>query len=164
MLAYADKQVDYREGYVLFQMSKSSQSIFIQYATGYIWSHCGIVGYKGGEPYVLEASNVVKLTPLNEFTHRRHFGIVYKCRYIDKPIKNKYKKYLGIPYDSQFSLTNSRYYCSELVWTIYKEQFGLTLCKPKPLSAYHTFGFSKLLKKRKNSSKSLFVAPSDLIY
>ena len=106
---------------------------------------------------MLEASNVVKLTPLNEFTHRRHFGIVYKCR-IDKPIKIKYKKYLVIPNDSQFSLTNSRYYCSELVWTINKEQFGLTLCKPKPLSAYRTFGLSKLLKKRKISSKSLFVA------
>ena len=33
LLAYADKQVDYREGDVLSQMSKSSQSIFIQYAT-----------------------------------------------------------------------------------------------------------------------------------
>ena len=156
-------QPDYCEGDVIFQISKSSQSPFVQYATGSVWSHCGIVVYKNDKPYVLEASNVVKLTPLNEFIKRGRFGITHKCRYINKPIKIKYKKYLGIPYDSQFSLTNKRYYCSELVWVIYKDQFGKTLCTPKPLSEYHTFGLSKLLKKRKIDKNSLFIAPSDLI-
>ena len=63
----------------------------------------------------------------------------------------------------QFSLNNDKYYCSELVWVIYKEQLGVELCKLNPLQHYRTFGLKSLLKKRGISKKSLFVAPSDLI-
>jgi hypothetical protein len=33
-------QPEYCEGDVIFQISKSSQSPFVQYATGSVWSHC----------------------------------------------------------------------------------------------------------------------------
>lgn len=65
---FADGSTTYKEGDIIFIISKSKQSPMIQYATGSLWSHCGIVVYKKGEPYVLETSNVVKLTPLDELT------------------------------------------------------------------------------------------------
>lgn len=161
--AFADGSTTYREGDIIFQMSKSKQSPFIAYATGSPWTHCGIVVYRNNEPYVLEASNVVKLTPLNEFYHRGRFSIVVHLRYTDKPIKINYKKYLGLPYDSKFSLTNNRYYCSELVWHIYKTQLGVELCRPKPLGSYRTRGLGRIIKKRGINPKSKFIAPSDLM-
>lgn len=154
---------DWKEGDIILQMSKSKQSPLIQYATSSVWSHCGIIVYKGNEPYVLEASNVVKLTPLKKFIDRGRFGATKRVRYFDKPVKIKYKKYLGVPYDLQFSLKNKKFYCSELVWVVYKEQFGVTLCEPKPLSKYNTLGLSKVMKRRGISEKSLFIAPCDLI-
>ena len=84
-------------------------------------------------------------------------------RYTNNPIKISYSKYIGKPYDLQFSLKNNRYYCSELVWVIYKEQLGVELCKPKSLSKYRTLGLEKTIKKRGISKKSLFVAPIDLL-
>jgi len=161
--SFAGSPAEYKEGDIVFIMSKSSQSKYIQYATSSIWSHCGIVVYKKGEPYVLEASNVVKLTPLYAFLRKGRWGMNCTRRVIDKPIKINYKQYLGIPYDSQFSWKHNRYYCSELVWVIYKKQFGIELCKPKPLSKYRIWGLSGIIKKRGIGQKSLFVAPSDLL-
>ena len=159
----AGTPAEYKEGDIVFIISKSEQSPLIQYATRSLWSHCGIVVYKNKEPYVLEASNVVKLTPLYAFLRKGRLKMNTTRRFFDKPVKIKYKQYLGIPYDSEFSLTNNRYYCSELVWVIFKKQFGIELCKPKPLSQYRTFGLSKIIKKRKISPKSKFVSPDDLL-
>lgn len=160
---FAGSPAEYKEGDIIFIMSKSSQAPLIRYATSSLWTHCGIVVYKGDEPYVLEASNVVKLTPLYAFLRKGRFKMNTTRRVINHPIKINYQKYLGIPYDSQFSLNNKRYYCSELVWVIYKRQFGIELCKPKPISEYKTFGISKVMKKRGISRKSLFIAPCDLL-
>ncbi|MCR4853928.1 MAG: hypothetical protein K5893_10105 [Prevotella sp.] len=160
---FAGSPAEYKEGDVVFIVSKSAQSKYIQYATSSIWSHCGIVVYKEGKPYVLEASNVVKLTPLHTFLKKGRWGMNCTRRVFNKPIKINYKQYLGIPYDSKFSWNHNRYYCSELVWVIYKQQFGKELCKPKPMSKYRTFGLSGILKKRGISKNSLFVAPSDIL-
>ena len=43
--AFADCNADYKEGDVIFIISKSKQSPLIQYATRSPWSHCGIVVY-----------------------------------------------------------------------------------------------------------------------
>ena len=161
--ANADGKQDYKEGDIVFQISKSQQSPLIQYATGSLWSHCGIIIMKNGKPYVLEASNVVKLTPLDEWTRKGRFHTFIQCRVKDEPIRINYRKYLGISYDLQFDLNNRKYYCSELVWEIYKKQFGIELCAPRPLSEYHTLGLSKVMKKRGIKESFLFVAPSDLL-
>lgn len=65
-----------KEGDIVFQMSKSKQSPLVQYATGSPWSHCGIIIEKDNKLYVLEASNVVKLTPFQKWKERGRFGIV----------------------------------------------------------------------------------------
>lgn len=154
---------DWKEGDIVFQTSKSEQSPLIQYATGSRWSHCGIVVKKGGQYYVLEASNVVKLTPIDSWIKRGRHGSVKKRRFLDKEVKVKYAKYLGKPYDLAFKFDNGKYYCSELVWLIYKEQFGIELCKPRKIKSYNLIGIKKQLVRRGMDENQLVVAPCDLL-
>lgn len=154
---------EWREGDIVFQISKSKQSPFIQLATKSLYSHCGIVVKKNNQFYVLEASNVVKLTPLNKWINKGRFGHCRVYTVLDKPIKIHYNQYLGQRYDTSFKFNNGKMYCSELVYDIYLKQFGIQLCKPRKVSEYGIAGLNKLLKKRGISKTQLVVAPSDLI-
>jgi hypothetical protein len=62
-----------------------------------------------------------------------------------------------------FKFKNKKYYCSELVYDIYKDQFGIQICEPRPLSDYHTLGLEKEIKRRGMKKDQLMVAPSDLM-
>lgn len=159
----ADERYDYKEGDIIFQISKSKQSPFVQFATGSVWSHCGIIIVKNNHFYVLEASNVVKLTPLDTWINRGRFKITTYRRIFNKPIKINYSKYLGQPYDLAFKFNNNKMYCSELVYTIYKDQFNYELCKPRKIKDYHTLGLSKMMRKRGMSPNQYVVAPCDLL-
>lgn len=153
----------YKEGDIVFQISKSRQSLFIQLATASPWSNCGIIIEKNNKIYVLEASNVVKLTPLKEWKARGRFNLMKQRRIFDRPIKINYHKYLGQSYDLSFRFNNEKMYCSELVYEIYKEQFGIEIAKPRRVKDYHIIGLDKLFKKRGISKNQYVVAPSDLI-
>ena len=151
-----------KEGDIIFQTSQSRQSKFVALATMSPKTHCGIIINKNDQLYVLEASNTVRLTPLKQFIDKGLFNSYSVYRYTNKPVNISYNNYLGLAYDSQFSWTNKNYYCSELVWKIYKDQLGIELCKPKPLVYYTTFGLEKVIKKRNINPRDLFVAPSDI--
>ncbi len=151
-----------KEGDIVFQTSKSQQAPFIIAATDSKWSHCGIIIEKPDGLYVLEVISTVSLTPYQQWVERgkgKHVGVK---RYTEEPVKIKYSKYLGKPYDLAFKFDNGKWYCSELVYDIYKRQLGVELCKPRPVSDYHLHGMEKLLSKRGISKEQLVVAPSDL--
>lgn len=151
-----------KEGDVVFQISKSKQSPLIAAATGSQWTHCGVIVMKKGEPYVLEASSVVKLTPWEQWKRRGKGGITSMKRYTDKPVKIRYSQYLGKPYDLAFKFDNGKWYCSELVYDIYLKQLGVKLCEPRPISDYHLAGMDKTMRSRGISRDQLAVAPVDL--
>lgn len=69
-VAWACSNRDYKEGDMVFQISKSKQSPFVALATGSVYTHCGIVVEKKDGLYVLEAVGPVKLTPLNAWKDR----------------------------------------------------------------------------------------------
>lgn len=161
-VAYADGSFAAKEGDIVFQLSKSKQAPLVAYATNSWMTHCGIVIEKGKKLYVLEASNVVKLTPFDTWKNRGRFGALTTVRVFDKPVKIKYSKYLGMPYDLSFKFDNNRMYCSELVYEIYKRQFGIELCKPRKVRSYRIFGIGKILQRRGISINRLVVAPSDI--
>lgn len=125
-----------KEGDVIFQTTQSRQSPLIQIATRSKISHCGIVVIRNGKPYVLETLNTLKLTPLDKFVARSKGGRYWLKRSNKENIKIKYDHYLGKPYDVGFRLDNDIYYCSELVYDIYKKQLGIELCKPKKIGDY----------------------------
>lgn len=155
---------DLREGDVIFHASDSRQAPMLRYATMSPVTHCGIIVEKGGKLYVLEAEGKVQLTTIDKFVERG-IGKIYMVRRPKKKLGQhiSYKQFLGMKYDMAFKFGNGKYYCSELVYDIYRNQFGIQLCEPRPLSDYNTLGILKEAKRRGMEKNQLMVAPSDLL-
>lgn len=159
---------DVREGDVIFQTSQSSQSPLIQIGTRSHITHCGIIVMRDGKPYVLETLKTLVLTPLDKFIARGKEGKYWLKRSDKENIKIDYAHYLGKPYDLAFSFDNDIYYCSELVYDIYKNQLGIELCKPKQVGDYLILGTDKLdkientMQRRGITKEQYAVAPVDV--
>ncbi len=157
-----------KEGDVIFQTSQSEQSPLIQIGTRSMITHCGIVVMKGGKPYVLETQRTIVLTPFDKFIARGKDGRYWLKRSKKDNIKIKYNSYLGKPYDLAFKFDNGKFYCSELIYDIYKNQLGIELCKPKKVDDYLIIGTDKLpkiekaMKKRGITKEQYAVAPVDI--
>lgn len=137
----------FQNGDIIFQTSTSGQSKAIQVATGSKYSHMGIIYKQGADFFVYEAVQPVKLTPLNDWIKRGENG-----HYVVKRIKDSEsllttenltkmkqigEKYAGKDYDLYFEWSDSRIYCSELVWKIYSVAFGLEIGKLGKLSDFN---------------------------
>ena len=159
---------DIREGDVIFHTSQSSQSPLIQIGTRSHITHCGIVVMKEGKPYVLETLKTLVLTPLDKFIVRGKDGKYWLKRSDKEDIKIDYAHYLGKSYDFAFSFDNDIYYCSELVYDIYKRQLGIELCTPKQIGDYLILGTDKLdkieetMSRRGITKEQYAVAPVDI--
>lgn len=159
---------DVREGDVIFQTTQSSQSPLIQIGTRSRITHCGIIVMRDGEPYVLETLRTLVLTPLNEFIARGQDGKYWLKRSDKQNIQIEYSHYLGKTYDAAFSFDNDIYYCSELVYDIYKKQLGIELCKPKRVDDYLILCTDRLpqiesvMKRRGITKEQYAVAPVDI--
>lgn len=159
---------DIREGDVIFHTSQSSQSPLIQVGTRSHITHCGIVVMKDGKPYVLETLKTLVLTPLDKFIVRGKDGKYWLKRSDKEDIKIDYAHYLGKSYDFAFSFDNDIYYCSELIYDIYKRQLGIELCTPKQIGDYLILGTDKLdkieeaMSRRGITKEQYAVAPVDI--
>jgi hypothetical protein len=124
-----------QDGDIIFQTSRSSQSLAIQRATGSRYSHMGMIVHRGGRPYVLEAVATVRYTPLDTWIARGVEG-----RFVVKRLKDSRtvltpattarlrrvaEEFLGRRYDLTFEWSDERVYCSELVWKAYDRAFSL---------------------------------------
>ena len=123
-------------GDIIFHTSKSNQSPIIQQITNSNLSHCGIIYIKNNITYVLEASNVVKLTRLETFINNgvdKKFEVFrYKKQLSESDKKEMFvyaTKQLGKLYDAKFEFSDNKMYCSELVWKIYNS-VGIELSEP----------------------------------
>lgn len=107
----------------------------------------GIIYKLGNDFFVYEAVQPVKLTPLNDWINRGENGH-YVVKRINQSesllnpetltkMKKIGEKYSGKDYDLYFEWSDSRIYCSELVWKIYKEAVGLEIGKLEKLSDYN---------------------------
>ena len=59
-----------RDGDIIFQTSQSSQSEAVQRATHSKYSHMGLILTREGKPFVFEAVNPVRFTPLKSWIQR----------------------------------------------------------------------------------------------
>ena len=124
-----------QNGDIIFQTSRSSQSVAIQRATKSKYSHMGIVYIKNGQPFVFEAIETVKLTPFGDWVARgdgRHYVVKRlsnaKDRLTSEALERMLevgKTFAGRHYDLYFEWSDDRIYCSELVWKIYKRALDL---------------------------------------
>jgi Permuted papain-like amidase enzyme, YaeF/YiiX, C92 family len=125
------------DGDVIFQTSRSSQSIAIQHATGSRFSHMGIILARNGHPYVLEASATVRYTPLEKWIEHGVGGHYEVKRLRDAAtlltpekrgeLRRAADSFVGRPYDLTFDWSDERMYCSELVWKIYDRTLGIQI-------------------------------------
>ena len=134
------------DGDIIFQTSRSAQSVAIQRATKSRYSHMGIVYNKGGKPYVFEAVEPVKLTPLKDWIARGVSGhyVVKRLSNADELITPDAlesmlkvgEAFEGKHYDLYFEWSDDRIYCSELVWKIYKRALDIEVGKLQTMSEF----------------------------
>ena len=134
-----------RDGDIVFQTSVSSQSVAIQRATKSPYSHMGVVLYRDGQPYVLEAVATVRYTPLGAWLGRGKGGhyVAKRLKAADgkageglERLRRESKLMLGRPYDSAFGWSDERMYCSELVWKLYERALGIRLAPLRELGSF----------------------------
>jgi hypothetical protein len=142
----AAEQGDYKwqVGDVVFQSTKGEQAEAIRKATGSRFTHCGVVFEQAGEWKVLEASQPVKVTPLEDFRKRSLPGTFQVRRLKDSLTLTAEalelgrawgQKQVGLNYDPHFRWDDETLYCSELVWKIYKKA-GVELCATRHFKDY----------------------------
>ncbi len=135
-----------QSGDLIFHTSLSDQSKAIQLATKSPYSHMGIIYEIEGKFWVYEAAKTVQLTSLEKWVKRgrnKHF-VVKRLRNSDKhltldklkKLKIAGEKYKGKPYDLHFEWSDDKIYCSELVWKMYKEAFGIEIGKLEKLGDF----------------------------
>jgi uncharacterized protein YycO len=151
-------------GDIIFHVSESNQSTAIKIGTLSRYSHCGIIVVENGKPYVIEAEGGVEKTPMKKWLHRGRMFHHYRVMRLknNHPISVPYT--LGGMYDRYFRFNNGMYYCSELVWEIYKKN-GITLCEPNPLGDYYFLNIplvQKHINSRDLTLDQKVVPPSDL--
>jgi len=126
-----------RDGDIVFHTSRSAQSLAIQLATKSPYSHMGIVYLRDGKPFVFEAVQPVKLTPLDEWTARGERQQFVAKRLRDaasrltaetlRKMRAAGEQLAGKDYDPYFEWSDERIYCSELVWKIFERGAGIEL-------------------------------------
>lgn len=137
---------NFKNGDIIFQTSRSAQSMAVQLATGSKYSHMGIIYESNGKYFVYEAVQPVKLTPLDDWINRGESGeyvvkrlknanelltdaALTKMRKVGEQFKNK-------NYDIYFEWSDDKIYCSELVWKIYKDALGIEIGKLETLADF----------------------------
>jgi hypothetical protein len=136
----------YRNGDIIFQSSTSSQSRAVELATRSPWSHMGMIFLLHGRPYVYEAAEQVKFTPLDQWIARGVDGrfVVMRLRDADRRLSPAVQQrllaaarhYEGRPYDLYFEWSDRRIYCSELVWKVYQRGLGVKLGQTQRLQEF----------------------------
>jgi hypothetical protein len=167
-----------QDGDLIFQTSESSQCEAVRIATNSKFSHCGIIYKINGNLFVFEAVQPVKLTPLTDWiAHGKgNKYVVKRLKNADQVLteatmqkmKDYSQQFMGKQYDAYFEWTDTRIYCSELIWKIYKNGAGIELSQLKQLKDFNLKDerVQKLIKERYGNDIPLdekVVAPSDLV-
>lgn len=169
----------YLEGDIIFQSSQSNQCKAVKLATHSEYSHVGMITFVDNKPYVLEAVEPVRLTPLEAWIGYGTGGhyTVMRLKNRDTEIlpaefqteKALAKKMLNTHYDLYFNWSDDQLYCSELVWKIYQRAFGVELCSLRKMKEFDLSSpeVKAIIKQRYGNNPPLeenVVAPSDLLH
>lgn len=135
-----------RDGDIIFHTSRSAQSTAIQRATRSRYSHMGMILHRDGTPFVFEAVSTVKFTPLAQWIARGDRGHYVVKRLgdadtrLDESGAARLRAYAtalaGRPYDLTFEWSDTRIYCSELVWKAYERAVGVRLGETQQLGDF----------------------------
>jgi len=166
------------DGDLIFQTSESSQCEAVRIATNSKFSHCGLIYNVNGNWFVYEAVQPVKLTRLEEWIKhgKGHKYVIKRLKNADavltpatlQKMKDYSQGFMGKEYDAYFDWSDTRIYCSELIWKIYKNGAGIELSKLKQLKDFNLTDprVEKIVKERYGNNIPLeekVLAPVDLV-
>ena len=170
-----NSNITFKTGDIIYQSSDQGQSKAVKLATHSKYSHVGLVIVKESEVFVLEAVQPVQMIPINHWIERSKDKKYCLQRLKDSTDLSKFNTSLdsisnvmiGKNYDLLFEWSDEKLYCSELVWKVYKEVFGIELCDLKQLKDFdltHPY-VKKIMTQRYGKKYPLeqsVVAPEDL--
>lgn len=125
----------------------SSQSLAIQRATGSRYSHMGVLLYHHGAPCVFEAVSTVRYTPVRDWIARGAGGhfVLKRLRSADRlltpaaidRLHSAARLFEGRSYDLTFEWSDTKLYCSELVWKLYDRALEIRIGRLQLLREFH---------------------------
>lgn len=146
-----------KNGDIVFQTSRSSQSSAILLASLSAYSHMGIIEISSdGTPFVLEAVGPVKSTPLDAWIRRGLGGRVAVKRMVllspeqAQATLQAAHRFDGLPYDLFFMSGTDQVYCSELVNLAFANGATIKLGKTQKARELYldNFAAKRLISKR----------------
>ena len=163
-------------GDIIGHTSLSGQSDMIKYATLSRFTHVGVVVVKNGKTYVAEASGTTRYVPIETFIDRGkndEYRIIRKNADLTNGQKHRIKReidsHIGKRYDLAFRWSDSKMYCSELVWKAY-DAAGIKLSDPKTFNDFpgvHIPKIRKVMEKRWGGNVNLeekVVSPKEVMH
>jgi uncharacterized protein YycO len=142
----ANDSTIFKSGDIIFQTTLGGQSTAIMLATHSKFTHVGLVFYENNTPYVYEAVQPVRKTPLAEWIRHGVDGhyVVKRLNKSDSvltsnnlnKIKANFYSFINKDYDLYFGWSDEKLYCSELVWKLYKNNTGIELGKLQKLKEF----------------------------
>jgi uncharacterized protein YycO len=136
----AKGNINFRNGDIIVQTSISSQSKYIQKITESNYSHTGLIEKIGNDYWVIEAVNPVKKTQIDDWIKRgkNNKYSVYRFKNLtenqENAVVSEAEKFLGRPYDVLFEPSDSKVYCSELVYKAFQRGIGVEVGTKEDLS------------------------------
>ena len=105
----------------------------------------GLIVFRRGNPYVLEAAATVRYTPLAEWIDRGIDGhyVIKRLKTFRmtadalKKLRRTGDRFIGKPYDLTFEWSDKRIYCSELVWKTYDRALGIKIGKLQEIREFN---------------------------
>jgi Permuted papain-like amidase enzyme, YaeF/YiiX, C92 family len=146
-----------KNGDIIFQTSRSSQSSAILLASMSAYSHMGMIEIGlDGAASVVEAVGPVKSTPLDDWIKRGLGGRIAIKRLASltpnqsKAVLQAAHHYDGLPYDLFFLSTTDQIYCSELVRLAYGESAAIEVGKNQKAKQLYldNFAAKRLIARR----------------
>lgn len=129
-----------KRGDVIFQNSRSAQSLAILLATDSPFTHVGIVDFDDqGSPVVLEAVRTTRETPLEDWVDQGEGSdvAIYRMDGLTDTqalaVTNAARSHFGKGYDPYFYRSEDALYCSELVHVAFRDGIGMALGRAQRL-------------------------------
>lgn len=133
---------DFRAGDILLQHRQERLGSFISDISDTPYSYCGIVVYKEGKPYVMDAIGEVRLRPLKMWIEEGYLGMFTQLRVQDlseselgKVIESAYK-YFGKPEDLKYEMENNKLYSAEFIFKAFLRGAKIKISDNKSLGEY----------------------------
>jgi hypothetical protein len=140
-LAFADERPSLQRGDLIFQNSRSSQSLAILQATNSPLTHVGIIDFDAtGAPVVLEAVRTTRETALTDWIAQGEGDdyAVYRMEGLTEDeaqaVTRAARSHFGKGYDPYFYRSEDALYCSELVHLAFRDGLGVALGEVETLA------------------------------